>query len=137
MHTIPPLPCGLCLGLKHHQERVPSLFPGTSRTRCPVSLCLENVLGFLIDAKFAHDGICGKCFPPSPVGRETLSLLARLGALCQRSLALGKRDSPEQGTGSARATPAGPAQEDTSHRPREPLTLPSQGLPNEVQGLSG
>ena len=23
----PPLPCGLCLGLKYHQERVPSLSP--------------------------------------------------------------------------------------------------------------
>lgn len=95
------------------------------------------MLGFLIAAKFAHDGICRKCFPPSPVGWETLSLLARLGTLCQRSLALEKRDSPEQGTGSAPGTPAGPAQEDASHRQRESLALPSRGLPDEVQGLGG
>lgn len=98
----------------------------TSRTRCPVSLCLENVLGFLTDAKFAHDGICRKCFPPSPVGRETLSPLARLGTLCQRSLALRKRDSPQQGTGSARGPPASPDREDAARRQRQTLTRPSQ-----------
>lgn len=57
--------------------------------------------------------------------------------LCQHSAALGKRDSPEQGTGGARGTPASPAQEDTSRRQHKSLTLPSQGLPNEGQGFGG
>lgn len=81
----------------------------TSRTHCPASVCLENVLGFLIGAKFAHDGICRKSLPPFPVGQEALSPLARLGTLCQRSLAPGKRDSPEQSPRGARGMPAQPS----------------------------
>lgn len=115
-----------------------ALSPRTGRTYCSASLCLENVLGFLIGAKFAHDGICRKSFPPFPVGQEALSPLARLGTLCQHSLAPGKRDSPEQSPRGARGMPAQPrpAQEDASLWQCESLTLPSQRLTNEFQGLS-
>lgn len=93
------------------RREFPPLSPRTGLTHCPASLCLENVLGFLIGAKFAHDGICRKSFPPFPVGPEALSLLARLGTLCQRSLAPGKRDSPEQSPRGARGMPAQPSPE--------------------------
>lgn len=136
--TNDPFARSLCVGLKHHRREFPALSPRTGHTHCPASQCLENVLGFLIGAKFAHDGICRKSFPPFPVGWEALSLLARLGTRCQSCLAPGKRDSPEQSPRGAQGMPAkpSPAQEDASCWQSQSLTLPSQWLPNEFQGLS-